>query len=66
MSLASKQQTEVKVEEAAQGINTEALRQILIAKSNKEVSHEDAKEIGTSLIEFFEVLATEEVDELDS
>lgn len=44
----------------------EGLRQILIARSNKEVSHEDAKEIGASLIEFFEVLATEEVDELDS
>ena len=42
----------------------EILRQILTVQGHREVSQEDAKEIGAALIEFYELLATEENDEL--
>jgi hypothetical protein len=37
--------------------NMELLRQILSSEQNREVSYEEATEIGESLITFFEALA---------
>ena len=40
-----------------QDTGIEKLRQILISEQLKDVSYDEAKYIGESLIEFFEVLA---------
>jgi hypothetical protein len=65
MSLTSQQHAEVEVVQPIQSGDIEDLRQILIMQKHDEVSHDEAKEIGAALIEFFEVLATEIKDELD-
>jgi hypothetical protein len=64
MSLASvhRGKTEV-VQELNQVGDIEALRQILIEQKHTDVSHDEAKEVGAALIEFYEILAAEADDE---
>jgi hypothetical protein len=42
--------------------SVEALRQILTKQQQREIGYEEAREIGDSLIEFYEVLAEEVQD----
>ena len=46
--------------------NVEALRQILIKQERREVGYGEAQEIGTSLIEFYQILAEEASDDSES
>ena len=46
--------------------NVEALRQILVKQQQREIGYGEAKEIGDSLIEFFQVLAEEVCDDPES
>jgi hypothetical protein len=42
-----------------------ALRRILTTQSRREVGYDEAKEVSASLIEFYEILATEVCDETE-
>lgn len=44
----------------------ELLQQILIKQQHRQVTYEEARDIGDSLIEFFQVLAEEVIDEPSS
>lgn len=62
MSLTSQKQ---EVVEAAQADDIETLRQILIVQRGQDIPYAEAAEVGATLVEFYELLATEEDDERD-
>lgn len=43
--------------------STETLRQILAARQRRDVSYDEASEVSDALIEFYEILAEEVIDE---
>lgn len=65
MTQSTQQHTDAAIVVAPQVGNIDCLRKILAKQRCNEVTHEEANEIGAALIEFFEVLAAEEKDELD-
>ena len=46
--------------------STEALRRIIAKQEQREVGYDEAREIGASLIEFYQVLAEEACDDSES
>lgn len=61
MLLTSEQQGVV--QEVQPTDRVEALRQIIISQEQREVGYDEAREIGDTLIEFFQILAEEAQDE---
>lgn len=51
------------VQEAQPTDRVEMLRQIIISQEQREVGYDEAREIGDTLIEFYEILAEETQDE---
>lgn len=54
------------IQAAHEAGSTEALRQILSAREQREIGYSEAQEIGASLIEFYQVLAEEAADDAES
>ena len=57
MLLTSEHISEVRAETTDSSGTTEALRHILILQERREIGHDEAQEIGMSLIEFYQLLA---------
>lgn len=51
------------VQEAQPTDRVETLRQIIISQEQREVGYDEAREIGDTLIEFYQILAEEAQDE---
>lgn len=57
MLLTSQRPRETETEPLQAADTTETLRQIIAKQERREVGYDEAKEIGSSLIQFFQVLA---------
>lgn len=58
-------QMPVVVEQKQSADKFEVLRAIIIRQESREVGHDEAREIGESLLDFFQLLAEEESDGAD-
>lgn len=65
MLLTGEQSGRVK-QSLAERDRTEVLRQILTKHTQREIGYDEAQEIGTSLIEFYKLLAEEVCDDTTS
>jgi len=64
MSLTSQRQAETETAQvAAPSGDIEVLRQILIKQRHREVTQDEAQEVGAALVDFYVLLATEADDE---
>lgn len=67
MLLTSQQSGEVATKQTVcESGSVEALRQILIAQEQREVSRSEAQETGATLLEFYQILAEEAGDDPES
>jgi hypothetical protein len=58
-------QMPVVVEQKQSADKFEVLRAIIIRQESREVGHDEAREIGESLLDFYQLLAEEESDGAD-
>lgn len=63
MLLTSKRPGEIEAQPLQATDKVEALRQIIAKQEQREVGYDEAREIGDTLIEFYQVLAEEVEDE---
>jgi hypothetical protein len=54
--------TQLPAIDVADSDNVEVLRRILATEQQREIGYDEAREIGDSLIEFYQVLDTEVID----
>jgi hypothetical protein len=66
MLLTSQRIGEIEEPQSQATDKVEALRQIIAKQEQREVGYEEAQEIGTSLIEFYQVLAEEVCNDPES
>jgi len=63
MLLTSQRSGEIEVQPSQTTDKVEELRQIIAKQEQREVGYDEAREIGDTLIEFYQVLADEACDE---
>lgn len=63
MLLTSQRPGEIKTQPQQETDRIETLRQIIAKQERREIGYDEAREIGTSLLEFYEILADEGCDE---
>lgn len=63
MLLTSQRLGEIEAQPSQATDKVEALRQIIAKQEQREVGYDEAREIGDTLIEFYQVLAEEMEDE---
>lgn len=63
MLLTSQRSREIKAQPSQATDKVEMLRQIIAKQEQREVGYDEAREIGDTLIEFYQLLAEEDCDE---
>ena len=66
MLLTSQRSGEIEAQSLQTADRVEVLRQIIAKQEQREVGYDEAREIGASLIEFYQVLAEEAYNDPES